>query len=143
MEAMTGKRSDHTALIRLADAFVKDVLNESDEDILAEACEDHADPATAAAQTRGLFEKAMAMAGKGRLAAAKAALAKRPLSPTVARLDPAEARRRLDRILAHDPDTARKLTLAARNGQGLSDDDVQGMLDDLAELGITPDHDKS
>ena len=139
MEAMTGKKSDRDALTRLADAFVEDILNASDEDILAEAREDDADPSAAAAQVKGLFERAMAAAGKGKLAAARTEVARRGSSPTIIRLDPNEARRRLNQLLARDPDTARKLTLAARKGQGLSDTDVQSMLDDLAELGIPID----
>jgi len=140
---MTGTKSDRIALARLADAFVEDVLNASDEDILAEVREDHPDPAAAAAQARGLFEKAAAAAGKGRLAAAQAALAQQRGPANVAQLDPADARRRLQRILTRDPEMAHRLTLAARKdqGQGLSDNDVQGLLEDMAELGITPDDD--
>lgn len=138
---MSGNESDRTAVLRLADAFVEDMLNASDEDIFAEAREDHADPAAAAAHARMLFERAVTHVGKSKLAAAKAALARRPLSAIVTRLDPMEARRRLANVLTRDPDTARKLTLAARKGQGLSDNDVQGMLEDLAELGISPDDD--
>jgi hypothetical protein len=53
--------------------------------------------------------------------------------------DPAKARLRLARIVANDdPETARKLTLAARKGEGLSDEDVRGMLEDMEELGILP-----
>jgi hypothetical protein len=138
MEVMTGTKSDRTALTRLANVFVDDVLNASDEDILAEAREDHPDPAAAAAQAKALFEKALILAGKGKLGAARTALAQHRVSASVVRLDPAAARRRLEQILTRDPDMAHKLTLAARKdqGQGLSDNDVQGLLDDLAELGI-------
>ena len=139
---MTANKSDRTALLRLADALGEDILNAPDEAILAEAREDHDDPSAAAAEARTLFEKAVMFAGKGRLAAAKAALRTRQAPATVIRLDPAVARRRLERILASEPDTARKLTLAARKGQRLSDDDVTSMLDDLAELGITPGPDE-
>ena len=58
------------------------------------------------------------------------------------RLDLVVARRRLERLLAQDPETAQKLTLAARKGQSLSDDDVLGMLADLKELGFQTDADE-
>jgi hypothetical protein len=142
MEAMTADKSDRVALLRLADALVEDILNASDEDILAEARDDNTDPGAAATQASALFENAAAFAGKERLAAAKAALANRQASAIVTRLDPAVARRRLERIFANDPHAAGKLTRAARKGQGYSDDDVISMLDDLAELGITPGPDE-
>ena len=140
---MTGRKTDRAALLRLADAFVEDILAASDEEILAEAREDRADPAATAARGRALFDTAMIAAGKNRLATAKAALAQQQKPATIIKLDPAEARRRLERVLRQDPDTARKLTLAARNGQGLSDNDVQGLLQDLADLGIDTDREES
>jgi len=141
---MTSTKSDRDALARLADAFVEDILDASDEEILAEAREDYTDPAAAAAQTKMLFDKAAAAAGKGRLAAARAAVAAQRGAATVTRLDPAEARRRLQRVLTRDPEMARQLTHAARNdqGTGLSDSEVQGLLEDLAELGISTEPDE-
>ena len=136
---MTSYKGERTALIRLADTFVDDILSMTDEAIMAEAREDHTDPSAVATHTIALFEQAAASAGKGRLAAAKAALADRVAPTTATRIEPTAARRRLDRLLAHDAKAAGGLTLAARNGQGLSDDDVRTMLEDLAELGIVPD----
>ena len=138
---MTGKRrSDRDALDRLAEALVEDILDASDQDILAEIREDGGDPAAVAAGARALFEKAVATAAKARLAAAKQAVAAdRNQTGVVTPFDPAKARLRLDRIVASDdPETARKLTLAARKGEALSDGDVRGMLEDMEELGILP-----
>lgn len=143
---MTGKRqSDHEALDRLADALVEDILDASDQDILAETKEDTSDPAAVAAGVRALFEKAVTTTAKARLAAAKLAVAADRNRPaTVTPFDPAKARLRLDRIVANDdPETAHKLTLAARKGEGLSDDDVRGMLEDMEELGILPADDQA
>jgi hypothetical protein len=39
-------------------------------------------------------------------------------------------------LLSSDPKTADKLTLAARKGEGLSDDDVYSMLEDFEDLGV-------
>jgi hypothetical protein len=140
MEAMSEKKkNDLAALDRLAAALVEDILNASDEDILAEAQEDHIDPDKAVAVCRAQFEEAAARVAKKRLADAKTAIARTPASSgTNNKLDPVEARRRLERVLARDP----SLMLAARNGQGIPDDDVPGMLEDLKELGLSSDADE-
>ena len=134
---MTGNnKKERTALDRLADAFVDDVLNASDEDILAEFRESHGDPARHAAEMRDLFEKSIISANKRRLAAAKAgAVAAR--TTTIAPADIADARARLRAVL-DAPNLPPQLTLAARKENELSDSDIAGMLDDLRELGILP-----
>ena len=91
-----------------------------------------------AADMLKLFEQTASEQGKERLAAAREAVAAERGRPAgVFRLPPAEARRRLQQLIAADPETARKVTVAARKGEGLSDDDVQSMLEDFEELGMT------
>lgn len=135
---MTGsKNSDRAALDRLADALVEDVLNASDADIAAEAKEDGVDLAGEAAAGRSIFEKARAIKAKERLAAMKKAVAAdRQHGAQVVKLDPQEARRRLNSVLEKNPGIESRLTLAARKGVHRSDEDVQSMLEDLAELGL-------
>jgi hypothetical protein len=43
-------------------------------------------------------------------------------------------RAKFEKIRARDPELASKMLMAARNGQGLSDSDMEGMLEDLAKL---------
>jgi len=130
------------ALARLENALVEDILAASDDEIAAEIVEVHGDPKKVAAATRAVFEKALAGMGKARLAAARAAVdASRRRPATVVALDPAAARRRLDKLMATDPEVASKLTLAARKGSSPSDADVRSMLEDLEELGIVLPHD--
>jgi hypothetical protein len=142
MEVMTGPQNkQRKALDRLNHALVDDILAASDEDILAEAREDGTDPEAVAAAMRALFEQTVSAGGKARLAAAKAAVAAERTRPaTIIPLDPAAARRLLDRALARDPETASKLTLAARKAKGavLSDEEVRGLLEDFQELGALP-----
>jgi hypothetical protein len=127
------------ALRRLAESLAEDVLNAPDNEILEDAAESYGDPDKLAADMLRLFDKTVTEEGKARLAAARAAVAAdRGRTARVARLDPAEARRRLQQAITADPETARKLTLAARKGEGLSDNDVQSMLEDLEELGVIP-----
>ena len=134
----TNSNDARDALRRLADALAEDVLSAPDSEILEEAAEIYGDPEKLAADMLKLFEQTASEQGKERLAAAREAVAadrRRPAA--VVRLPPAEARRRLQQLIAADPETARKLTAAARKGERLSDDDVQSMLEDFEELGVT------
>jgi hypothetical protein len=136
---MNGNNAARDALRRLADELVEDILAASDKELLAEAVEDQEDPEKIAAELRRLFEQAETDAGKAHMAAAREAVdVDRRRSAKVIKLDPAEARRRLALALESNPDTANKLTLAARKGEKLSDEDVRGILEDLEELGIFP-----
>jgi hypothetical protein len=144
MEAMTGNdKKERVALNRLADAFVDDILQASDEEILAEFTESHGDPAKNAADMRALFERTVLATNKRRLKAARAGVAANRTPANVApAIDITEARQRLSRILASVAPNV-KLTLAARKENELSDSDVFGMLEDLQELGaLPPDDDK-
>lgn len=142
---MTGNdKRERNALNRLADALVDDILNTSDEDILAEFRDTHGDPDRHAAEMRELFEKSILIANKKRLAAAKAgAAARRKPAPIVSSgpIDMEAARARL-RAIANTPGIPQRVTLAARKENELSDNDILGMLDDLRELGVLPPDDQ-
>jgi hypothetical protein len=136
MHVMTGDpKKERAALDRLADALVDDILNASDEDILAESTEEYGDPARLAAEMRAVFERTALGAGKAKLALAKQAAAEaRRKGATVLRIDSAEARRRYERITS-------PLTLAARKGEGQSERDIDSAIEDLAELGAFEEDD--
>lgn len=55
-------KKERAALGRLADALVEDIINTSDEDILAEFRETHGDPEKHATEMRALFEKSLTTA---------------------------------------------------------------------------------
>lgn len=134
------KNKAQQALDRLTEKLVEDVLNTSDAEILAEAKEDGRDVAAEAARSRAIFARALVAQGKRKMAVARAALNART-APSVrpsGRLTPDQARAILARALQEAPETAAKLTMAARKGQGLSDADVYGILEDLVDLGILP-----
>ena len=134
----TNSNDARDALKRLADALAEDVLSAPDGEILEDAAEIYGDPEKLAADMLKLFEQTASEQGKERLAAARDAVAADRRRPAVVvRLPPAVARRRLQQLIAADLETARKLTAAARKGEGLSDDDVQSMLEDFEELGVT------
>jgi len=139
---MTEKRENRDALIRLATALAEDVLRASESEILAEARENKIDVESVASARRTQFGSIAATIARRRLTEAKAAVAAQRRPATVTRLDLVAARRQLERLLAQDPETAQKLTMAARRGQSLSDDDVLDMLADLKELGFQVDEDE-
>jgi hypothetical protein len=128
------------ALDSVAEKLAEDVLNATDAEILAEAKEDGRDIAAEAASSRAIFARALAAQGKRRMAAARAAIDARAATPapTARQLSPEQARQLLARALRDVPETSAKLTMAARKGQDLSDEDVYGMLDDLTDLGLLP-----
>lgn len=135
---MTGKNlNDSIALDRLTASLVDDILNMTDDEILAEVAADGENPKQIAQETKDIFDRAVTACGKAKLAAArKSILSDRQKGFKVIQLDPGSARQRLEDILRQHPETRSKLTLAARNGEGLSDSDVFSMLEDLEELGV-------
>ena len=140
---MTGdQRKERNALDRLADALVDDILNASDEEVLAEAEEEGIDPAKFAGHLRQVFERAATEAGKSKLAEARRGAAKaRRTGARVVRIDPADARRRYGAMIAQDPELNEKLTLAARKGEGQSERDIDSAIEDLTELGAFDEED--
>lgn len=131
---------ERRALERLADAFVDDVLQVSDEEVLAEYAETHGNPAKNATDLRALFEKTLLASNKRRIEAAQAVVATATERTSALTIDITEARQRLHRILADA--VHEQLTLAARKESELSDSDVLRMLEDLRELGIGVDDGK-
>jgi hypothetical protein len=118
---------------RLYEVFVQDILEASDEDIVAEFVEGGGDVVKNASEMRALFQKAVLLANKKRMRAARTALSKNAERRNGgAPVDIAEARRRLRGILERAADE--KLTLAARKESELSDADVLGMLEDYDDL---------
>jgi hypothetical protein len=132
---MTEPKEAQKALQRLRQAMAEDIMETSDEEILAQFAEDVGFPQENAARMRALFERSVLIANKGRLRAAKAgAAAGKSASPATA-IPIGEARARLRLVLdthAHD----RSFALAARKESELSDADVLDMLEAMRELGL-------
>ena len=129
-------KTGRAALGRLVQSMVEDILDTPDDEILAEYRAEGGDVGKLVSQMRVRLEAEKLKARKGRLAAARAGLAasRAPL-PRPSLGSTQDARVRLAQALAACSPSAR-LTLAARNESELSDADVLGMLEDLAELGI-------
>jgi hypothetical protein len=132
---MTEPKEAQEALHRLRQAMVEDIMEASDEEILAQFAEDVGSPEENAARMRALFEKAVLRANKGRLQAARAGVAASKVSSAASVIPIGEARARLRQALdaqAHD----KSFTLAARKENELSDADVLDMLEAMRELGL-------
>lgn len=134
-------RNDRTALDRLADALVDDILQASEEELLAEVdSSDEEGTATA----RAAFRDAVAASEKHRSGPIRSRTPGLPWTRTDVRaLDPKAARRWLENAIARDPDAAGKLTAAAAEDGRLSDDDVYWVLERLQERNaLEQRHDK-
>jgi len=137
---MTGKSSaEHAALNRLTDALVEDILDSSDEEILAEFKETEGDPVRYASDMLARFEKNLIATNKNKLYAAKDGVSSYNLS-----IRPPEQPKEINnlrgklRSILDNPSISENLTLAARKESELSDADILSMLDDLRALGILP-----
>jgi len=96
------------------------------------------DPASAASSTRARIEAAVRDRGKKLMQAAAEQVRRDREFKVVAggRSDAVDSRAKLARLLAR-PDVP--TTLAARDGRSMSDADIESLIQDLAELGITED----
>jgi hypothetical protein len=124
---------DHDArakLAKLADALMQDIMATSDAEITAEVGKDGIERA------RALFGEVKQEMSRQRLLKAqvelkswRAAQSKQSIS-----FDRTEARRRFSKIRAGDTEFDRKMTIAARNGEAPTDADIDGLIDDWADL---------
>ena len=129
------ERKKEQMVQNLKQLLIDDILQASDEEIVAQFSEDIGSPESNAAQMSALLEKAILLANKERLGVARAAIAANKLSKELSPIPIAEARERLRKALtelAHD----KSFTLAARKESDLSDGDVLDMLEAMRELGL-------
>ena len=137
---MTSKSNNsRQKLGRLADKLIEDLYKTSDEEILSEASEDYDDTETAINDVKKVWQNARTAVGKNRLLEAKKSLDRKRRTqtetPKVDIVDIAEARKLLKSIIEQKSELAGQITLAARNLNELTDEDVLSILKDLRELG--------
>lgn len=129
-------------LLSILDPLVEDILSMSDEDVLAEAREEGLDLDAASAEVATVLAAAQAAAGRARLAAARAQVdgvrSFRSRS-SITGLSASEKEIILRRFSANDNPLQERLTMAARNGQSLTEQEVDTVLLDLVELGALDD----
>ncbi len=129
-------------LDRLLDGLIGDVLSMTDKEVLAEAAEDHKDVDSAIGRVRGVITGAIANAGKEKMQAARRAYedaVARDARGNVFELSLADKRALLDRITMRDPAVEQQVTLAARKGGELTENDIDAILEALRDLGAIDD----
>ena len=131
--------SDRTGpwLDRLADELVADVMRLSDAELLAEIEAEGLAPQKEAERLRAMVAMAMAQGGKVRLVAARAEVDR---SVKVGRTNIHQLPLRdraavLARFANDDAKLKSRLTMAARNGDGITEQEMDSILADLRELG--------
>jgi hypothetical protein len=131
----TKKSPADEQLDRIEDALIETILNSSEAELREDMKARGKDPDKCLAEIDSLIARAKTDAAKWRLERAKSELQDwRAGKGNVVGFDREAARAKFEKIRARDPELASKMLMAARNGQGLSDNDMEGMLEDLAKL---------
>ncbi len=135
-------KGDEIKKLASLDRFMMDQIFEAtDEELLREASEDGVDLAKLKDEHLALLGEAAKVAGRNRQAAIREEMARDRAKPPVT-LDVARARSQYDRLLAGNDNAANRMTMAARNQDCDAEADMEGMLEDFAELGIIKDAEK-
>jgi hypothetical protein len=136
-EAMTGSRKNPTGeqLDRIEDALIESILGASEAELREEMAERSEDPDKCLLRMEQIITGAKLASGKRRMERAKSELQEwRARQAKTPQFDREAARSRFEKIRSRDPELASKMLLAARKGEGLSERDMEGLLEDLAKL---------
>ena len=136
MDRVNGRKAPDPKLDQLLDELTDDLMRLSDAELLAELEADGVDAESEAEAARGAIAIGLARAGRARLDAARAAVGRDRKARVVGL--PVRTERRvevLSRFAQHDPRLKSRLTMAARNGTGMTEAEADSILADLRELG--------
>lgn len=134
---MTAKPITDEKLLRLADALFEELLATPDTELLAELEQCGLTVTDVEAQAAADLDAALARIGKAKLLAAQEAVAREPRRSRRSRpTNVASARKRLSQAFSSGDAAKARMTLAARLGQDMPDEDIEGLIDDAADLGI-------
>lgn len=122
-------------LRQIEDALIESILNCSESELREEMIARGEDPEKCVAEMDTLIAGAKTASAKRRFEQAKSELQNwRARDGKVVGFDREAARARLEKLRAKDPELSAKMMLAARKGKAISDDDMEGLLEDLARL---------
>ena len=100
------------------------------------------DPDKCLLRIEQIIAGAKAACGKRRMQRAKSELQEWRAGPAkTLKFDPEAARALFEKMRSRDPELASKMLLAARKGEGLSEGDMEGLIEDLAKLERLDDED--
>jgi hypothetical protein len=122
-------------LERLENALTESMLTATEQDLREELRAAGSDPDALIGEIDATIARARAECSRQRMATARAEIAAwrdQGVKPNKLALD--EARNRLQRLRSGDSELDSRMMLAARKGEGLSERDMEGLLEDLAEL---------
>jgi hypothetical protein len=138
---MTEKKiTSFAQLDGLTDSLVKDIIELTDEEILDEAIEQYTNPESEVDRLKSLINNALLQSAKTKLINAKNsahAYKQAAKENNVVHLSIAEKHTIIKNFTTRDPELQQKLTLAARKGEGIqTENDIEGMFEDMIELGL-------
>jgi hypothetical protein len=136
-EAMTGSRKNlaREQLERIEDALIESILGASEAELREGIAERGENPDKCLLRVEQIIASAKVVCGTRRMARAKSELQQwRAGQPKSLKFDREAARLRFEKIRSQDPELASKMLLAARKGEGLSERDMEGLLEDLVRL---------
>lgn len=134
---MSGSDRPSPPINRLADELVADILSMSDAELLAEVEADGLNAEDEAGRVRAIISSAIGQAAKARLQAARAEIDRTAGSTwgQVHRLPLKDRAAVLARFANDDTKLKSRLTMAARNGEGITENEMDDILANLRELG--------
>ena len=134
---MSGSDRPGSPIDRLADELVADIMSMSDAELLAEVEAEGLSAEDEAGRIRGIVSGAITRAAKSRLKAARAEIDRAARIPRgqVHQLPIRDRAAVLVRFANDDAKLKSRLTIAARNGEGITEKEMDDILADLRELG--------
>ena len=140
MDCVSGSEKNDPTLHQLIDEAVEDLMKLSDAELMAELAEEGADPEAEAQAARNAIGAGIARAGRARLVAARTAVDRDRTARFVRSPVPVAMRASiLERFANDDPKLKSRLTMAARKGEGITEQEMDSILADLRELGVIDD----
>lgn len=131
---MNDKRRNKLTL-SVANTLADDILNLSDEELLKEAQDEFDDVASEISSARDAINSAILNSNKSRLSAAKEQLEQKRKATNKNNILTFTLNDK--RSLIHQAkESVHSLTLAARNEEEMSESDINGVLQDLIDLGV-------
>ena len=135
------RKTAREKVARMDDIVMDELFSLSDEELLLEAKKEGVDVAAVGAAGRLAFEQAKQAVGRKRLALIRQQIVEdKRRTPTP--FDRGKAQSEVRAIIARNREAQSKLTMAARNESGDQGDDMDGIIDDFAELGAIKRGDK-
>ena len=130
-----GKPKASEELERIEDALVESLLDAAGDDVWKEIAASSGDPDALVAAVDAAIASARTKSAQERLERARADLsAWRSKSGPVSAVERNAAQARFERLRTGNVDPDSKMMMAARKGEGLSESDLEGLIEDMAEL---------